>query len=126
MRKQNNWLKVAMELAAMMRDLRKAEQHVKNQKALIRRFLHLHGCRRFVPWGTARSAKNKRPASAWLGLSHERADNERAVQDLQQHERLDAVNELATLLNGRGNKHDKCAVGQPAKILRCNGKQLVG
>jgi len=97
------WLKAAQTLAEMVRELRKAELHVDEIKANIRRFLRARGCRRNKPWRTTRSVKDKH--SSGLGPVPDkchitRLDFESVFNDQHFH----ANDKLDVGRNGESNK----------------------
>jgi len=107
----------------MVRELRKAELHVDEIKANIRRFLRARGCRRGKPWRTPRGTKDKRDAR--VELPNERTEHEPAVQNLQHDQCNGSVHQLADLRNGNGHESNGHAADRlPAAVLLNDGEQL--
>jgi hypothetical protein len=116
---KSNWLETAQELAALVRDLRAAEELVREQRSFIRRWLYLRGCGTFVPWKTHRRKKRNhnvvRPADK----------QPNPVPNLHLDQRNGLAEGLAAVGNGSAGsaKHSSNCDGDKPKVVRNNGKR---
>jgi hypothetical protein len=117
-KKSSHWLETAQELAALVRDLRAAEELVAEQRDFIRRWLYLRGCCNVVPWKTHRRKKRHHHVDR-------RADQPgHTIPNLQLDQRNGLAEGLAAVGNGSAEQSKHSTNGERDKpaMVHNNGE----